>query len=178
MSTDIDQQIAEMLAEREIRNAILRYARGVNRKDWDLMASVYHEDAVEDHGPLQGSPAELIAWVQKRHETIDQSMHFVGNCLVEIDGEMAFAETYCIIVQHERTGTRSIASGAEAKARTVMGVRYVDRFERRAGLWKIARRTLVTEWIDEALGTTDFGPVWTAALRSADDAVYRIREQD
>ncbi|WP_157221103.1 nuclear transport factor 2 family protein [Flavisphingomonas formosensis] len=174
----LDDQIAEMLAERDIRNAIMRYVRGVNRKDWALMASVYHADATEDHGPLQGSPADLIAWVQKRHETIEQSMHFIGNCLVEIAGETAFAETYCIIVQHERTAARSISSGRDAMVRTVMGVRYVDRFERRDGAWKIARRILVTEWIEEGMGTTDFGPAWTAALRSKDDAVYRIRDQD
>ena len=48
MSTDIDQQIVEMLAEREIRNAILRYARGVNRK---------------------GGPAgRLSGWRRTRHE--------------------------------------------------------------------------------------------------------------
>lgn len=176
--TDLSGEIAEMLAEREIRNRILRYARGVNRKDWGLMAELYHEDAIEDHGPLQGSPGDLLEWVQKRHATIEQASHFIGNCLVEVEGEVAFAETYCIIVQHERTGTRSLSTGKDSVTRTVMGVRYVDRFERRGGAWKVARRTLVTEWIDEGLGAIDFGPAWTAAQRSQDDAVYRIRVAD
>lgn len=168
-------QIAEMIAEREIRNTLLRYMRGADRKDFELMASVYHEDAVEDHGPLQGNPRDLIEWVRERHKTIEQAMHIVGNCLVEFDGDRAYAETYCIIVQHERTGTKRMATGEPALTRTVMGVRYVDRFEDRGSGWKIAHRILVTEWIEESIGQIEFGPAWTKAQRSRDDAVYRIR---
>lgn len=177
MDDELLHDLAEMRAEREIRNTILRYMRAADRKDFDLMASVYHDDAIEDHGPLQGSPRDLIAWVRKRHETIDQAMHHIGNCLIEFDGpERAYAETYCIIIQHERTGTKALRSGEMAMMRTMMGVRYVDRFEKRARQWKIARRILVTEWIDENVGHFDFGPAWTRAERSGDDAIYRIRD--
>lgn len=176
MDDKLKQSLAEMQAEREIRNIIQRYMRAADRKDFALMASVYHDDAIEDHGPLQGSPHDLIAWVRKRHETIQQAMHIIGNCLIDFDGpDRAYAETYCIIIQHERTGTKQLASGEPALMRTMMGVRYVDRFEKRADAWKIARRILVTEWIDEKTGQIDFGPAWTKAERSTDDAIYRIR---
>ena len=170
-----ETDLAEIRAEREIHRAILRYIRGADRKDFDLMASVYHDDAREDHGPFQGGVKDFVEWVRRRHETIEQAMHMVGNCLIEVEGDRAFAETYCIIVQHERTGLNSFGSGSPTYKRTTMGVRYVDRFEERGGQWKIAHRILVCEWIDEAPGSLDFGPSWTAAKRSRDDAIYRIR---
>ena len=174
---ELARDLAEMRAEREIRNMVLRYMRGVDRKDYELMASVYHDDAVEDHGPIKGSPRDFIEWVRKRHETIDQAMHFIGNCLVEFDGDRAFVETYCIIVQHERTGTKNPGTGQPGMLRTAIGVRYVDRFEKRHGTWKVAHRMLVTEWFDENLGNTEFSPDWTKAQRSRDDAIYKIREE-
>src|SRR5215510_11893446 len=123
-----EEEFAELRAEREIRRAILRYVRGVDRKDFELMASAYHSDAYEDHGPFQGGVRDFVEWVRRRHETIEQAMHLVGNCLIEIDGDRAFVETYCIIVQHERR-PNGPGSTAPDYRRTTMGVRYVDRFE-------------------------------------------------
>jgi hypothetical protein len=170
-----DEAFAEIRAEREIQRAILRYIRGVDRKDFDLMASAYHDDAYEDHGAFKGGIRDFVEWVRQRHASIEQAMHFLGNCLIEIEGDRAFVETYCIIVQHERTGARDFATGTPTYKRTTMGVRYVDRFEERDKTWKIAHRILVCEWIDEALGSLDFGPSWTGAKRSPEDAVYKIR---
>jgi hypothetical protein len=171
----IDKDLAEIRAEREIQRTILRYIRGADRRDFELMASAYHDDAYEDHGAFKGGVKDFVEWVRKRHETIEQAMHFVGNCLIEVEGDKAFAETYCIIVQHERTGLKDFATASPTFKRTTMGVRYVDRFEEREGKWKITHRILVCEWIDEDLGGIDVGPLWTVAKRSREDAIYKIR---
>jgi GNAT superfamily N-acetyltransferase len=177
MSTDpeLEKELAELRAERAIQRALLRYARGADRKDFELMASVYHEDAYEDHGPFQGGVRDFLEWVRRRHENIEQAMHLLGNCLIEIEGSRAFVETYCIIVQHERIGAGGLGS-APAYKRTAMGVRYIDRFEERAKQWKIAHRILVCEWMEAGLGSVGLGPGWTVAQRSREDALYRIRQ--
>jgi hypothetical protein len=58
---------------------------------------------------------------------------------------------------------------------SVMGIRYLDRFERRAGEWRIARRELRWEWIrHDALVALD--PEWTLGVANSDDPVIRSAE--
>ena len=46
-------------AAEAIRQAALRYCRGVDRLDAELMRSAYHDDATDDHGVFVGSAADL-----------------------------------------------------------------------------------------------------------------------
>ena len=62
----------------EIQQALLRYVRGVDRKNWDLMRSAYHPDAWDDHGNYKGPIARFIEITIVRHQTIEQSMHVLG----------------------------------------------------------------------------------------------------
>ena len=50
----------QQLADREaIRECALRYARGVDRLDADLMKSAYWPDATDDHGRFVGNGWEF-----------------------------------------------------------------------------------------------------------------------
>ena len=52
-----------------------------------------------------------------------------------------------------------------------MGIRYVDRFERRAGEWRIARRELRWEWVrTDRLEPLD--PGWTHGRIDRSDPVH------
>ena len=66
-------------------------------------------------------------------------MHFIGNVLVEPDGDRARAETYLVAYHHLR------ASTTKPERDYLVGLRYVDDFERRAGEWRIAARICVFE---------------------------------
>ena len=131
---------AEKLA---IQEAVLRYARAVDRGDWHGVRSAYHPDAYDDHGEFKGSVDALIAWLEDRFAGIDNGMHFIGNCLVEMTGaDSALTETY--FISHRVQG-----SGDNATCRQGWG-RYVDRFEKREdGVWRVARRTVVMDSIIE-----------------------------
>jgi hypothetical protein len=175
MSDEIDPSLLKtMRDEREIQGILLRYCRGVDRKDFELMESAYHPDAYDDHGFYKGDVKGLIAAIKARHETIDQSAHFLGNCLIELDGARAFVETYCVLYQHGRTGNVDFATGDMTYRRFTIGVRYADRLEERRGEWKIAHRVVVYEWAREELGDLRFNPDWTVARRSREDMIYRI----
>ena len=58
----------------------------------------------------------------------------------------------------------------------VMGIRYVDRFERRDGAWKIAHRVVATEWrrVDVVQGARGSGEVGVWGRRDGDDVIHWI----
>lgn len=134
-----------------IQEAILRYARAVDRSDWDSVRAAYHADAYDDHGEFKGTIDELIPWLQDRFAGAETGMHLIANCLVELAGpDTALAETY--FVSHRLRPPSSDAEHAEcgpggAFCRQGWG-RYIDRFERREdGVWRVAHRTVVMDSI-------------------------------
>lgn len=131
-------KLAELIAKDEIRDNFLRYARGIDRRDWALVRDCYHEDAVDWHGAFHGSTDGFITWVSERHAAVPFSMHFLGNCLIElINDAAAKAETYFVAISR-----RELADGG-ATDTEVFG-RYLDRFEKRGdGVWRIAIRKVV-----------------------------------
>jgi SnoaL-like domain len=55
MDVDVDPaRVARMLDHHEIREVLLRYCRGIDRRDYDLVRSCYHPDATDDHGDFRG----------------------------------------------------------------------------------------------------------------------------
>jgi SnoaL-like protein len=165
----VDTFVAQLRDRLEIEAVLARYFRGVDRKDFELLRSTYHDDAEDYHGLYNGDVEGLIESLRSRHETVEQSMHFLGNPTIELDGDRAFGETYAVVMQR--------LSG-EPPRRITIGCRYIDRFERRDGEWRIAKHVVAYEfWREEACeGELEFGPEWTVSRRSRDDALYRMRD--
>lgn len=165
----------EMLAERAIRNTLMRYFRGVDRKDFDMIASAYHPDAYDDHGRYKGDIPGLIEWIRERHEIMDQAMHFAGNMLIEVDGKTAVVETYSLCFQHLRVEGMAWSNCEPVYRKVTVCFRYVDRFEERNGEWKIAHRICVYDWAKETLEQLPSDETRVMAKRSREDAIYRIK---
>lgn len=161
----------ELWARQQILECLNRYCTGVDRKDFELMRSAYHDDAYDDHGVYKGDADGLIEWVRNRHAEIDQSLHFLGNVSVALDGERAKVETYCTV--HQR-----VCGEGASPMRVELGCRYLDLFEDRGAGWRIAERVVAFEWWRERDCSDELplGPEWTRSLRSSDDALYRIGE--
>lgn len=149
----------------EIYTVLARYCRGVDRRDPDLIRSTYHADAFDDHGAYQGDLDGFVDFVAKEvWSRFRTTMHKLGQALVEVEGDVAAAETYAVCHHVVAEGGRDVAD-------SVMGIRYLDRFERREGEWRIARRQLRWEWIrTDALEPLD--PAWTQGVASAADPVF------
>lgn len=156
-----------LLDRQEIHDVLMRYARGIDRRDFELVRSCYHPGATDDHGSFKGTVDEFIPWVAGQLERFDTTMHLLGNVLIELDGDDARVETYCV-AYHRLLGqdTDSIA-----------GLRYVDRFERRSGAWRIADRTIVVEWnrLDDVTAP-GFSPEYQRGRRDGTDPVQRAME--
>ena len=125
----------------EIRECMTRYARGMDRRDRELLRSAYHDGAVDDHVGFVGEVDAFIDWAFAYHSTQTRYQHYLLNHTSEVDGDQAHAETYYLFVGTDRE---------PANHMTVSGGRYVDRLERRNGSWAIVARACVVEWITES----------------------------
>ncbi len=163
--------LTRLLAESDIRDALARYARGADRNDVGLLRTAYHADARDSHGYFAGDLDGFERWFTERHADVTQSMHFLGNCLIEFDGEdAADVETYCQAFQRLRDPA---APGTLQDLRVLC--RYLDRFERRDRRWAIAERVVVYETQDvrQVAGTDPFPSGFAVQSHSTLDPVYR-----
>ena len=126
--------VDDLLAREEITDVIKRLARGTDRLDAAMIESCYHPDGFDDHNAFRGSPAEFAAWVLEVLPHFQATMHFIGPPSIRLDGDVAQCDTYCV------------AHHVGAATDMVLGLRYVDRFERRDGRWLIARRVCAFDW--------------------------------
>ncbi|MDA8045752.1 MAG: nuclear transport factor 2 family protein [Actinomycetota bacterium] len=132
--TEISHQIRELLDRQAIRDCVYRYARGIDRHDRDLVASCYHPDAVDDHGSYVGDGRGLAEDAIAGHADLLRTQHHITNQVVELDGDTAHSETYYFVVHRTKSESSHLFSG-----------RYIDRFERRDGEWRIAARVCMLE---------------------------------
>src|SRR4051812_22875083 len=148
-----DRLFDELIDKRSIHEVVMQLARGTDRLDAELIRSCYHPDGFDDHNTFRGDPAAFAEWVLRVLRHFAATMHFVGNPLIELEPSRdggpvtaARSETYCIahhvFAPSDPGGERDL----------VLGLRYVDRFERRAGAdgalggWLIAHRVCAFDW--------------------------------
>jgi ketosteroid isomerase-like protein len=127
-----------LLAREAIREAMARYCRGIDRLDTDLIKSAYHPDAFDDHGPFKGVRDDFVEWIIPflRREYVTTTHHLTTQS-IDLSGDVAHVETYAIVVQEKHVGGDIV--------QLVANSRYVDRFEKRDGDWRIAHRVVVTD---------------------------------
>jgi hypothetical protein len=142
---DREEAIDVLIAEREITRAMMRYCRGIDRRDEALVRSAYHDDAIDDHGPSGvASAVEFSARVNPDHPNAfpaawTMTQHFLGNHLVEVDGDRAVSEWY-FIARHRYAGETTDED-------LLVAGRYLDRWERRGGPFKISHRVVTQDWV-------------------------------
>jgi hypothetical protein len=158
--------LADLLSEREIRDVVARYARGIDRLDLELVRGCYWPDATDVHGPFAGSRDEFVAWVGPLLQRHTMTMHHLANVLVDLRGETAVVETYGVAYH-------SGEPAGDLRWNYAAGFRYADRFEHRQGAWRIADRVTVVEWVTPWHSDRDRTAVFGGlARRGGDDPVY------
>ena len=135
---DIDSTVRALADRAAIHDVVLRYARGVDRRDLALVASCFIPGAAYDGGLGQGTIETVLDALRQRLERYESTMHVIGNQLVELLGDHASSETYA--VAYHRFTLDNVP-----KLFTV-GVRYLDDIVRQEEGWLIARRSVKTEW--------------------------------
>lgn len=186
MSSDSPSGVADLVAREAIRTNLFRYARGVDRRDWDMVRATYHPDAHDDHGNYKGDVDGLIDWLSRRHALVRNCVHFIGNILIEFTSpEVALVESYANSYQRygpEAGESRTIWLGDSAPAGDVVvdvtfGGRYIDVVECRAGDWRVAKRAVTFEWISAAPAPeAELDSTFLISRRDRTDALYTQAE--
>jgi hypothetical protein len=160
--------LEELSARAEIHDVLLRYCRGLDRVDMNMVRGAFHEDAwIQFPESLHvGSVDGFVGFLTEEMPRFVRTMHFLGNSLIDFDGpSIAHVETY---LQADHHGSeRHHWKGEKVK----LWARYLDRFEQRNGKWLIARRKLFVDWMYRypADGWFDDHPDASAGRRDGTD---------
>lgn len=133
------------LADRqEILDCVTRSARGNDRFDGDLIRSTYHPDGLHQLGGKFIPGPDYADHANHAHGAIcEANLHNVTMQSCEIEGDVAHAESYVIGLFLDNGGETS----------HILAGRYVDRLERRDGVWRIALRRATVEVVMEGRAT-------------------------
>jgi 3-phenylpropionate/cinnamic acid dioxygenase small subunit len=124
------------MTEREDRQHIsellVRYATGIDRRDWPLFRTVFTDDCELDYGVIgtwKGLDA-VAEFMEQVHAMAGHTLHRLSNQSIKVDGDAAEARTYIdglIMAADNTSGVNAIGF-------------YDDDIVRTADGWRIARR--------------------------------------
>lgn len=133
---ELKRDLQYMKDRMAILDCVARHARGHDRHDSAIITAAYHGDGIDEHGPYVNPAAHYADWVNAAHEAgMSVHTHNITTHNCEIDGDVAHAESYVIVGLLSR----------DQKSATFASGRYVDRLEKRDGVWKIAIRRTINE---------------------------------
>lgn len=134
---ELRREVTALKDRAAILDCVMRQSRGHDRHDLDLMASVYHPDGIDEHGPVSKPGPEYGDYANSAHSSIFiDHLHNITTHNCEIDGDTAHAESYVIGAMRAK----------DHRSVFLMGGRYLDRLEKRDGEWKIVLRRCTLEW--------------------------------
>lgn len=146
---DLEAEVRDLVARRDIAEAAHRYMRGLDRLDPELQRSAFHDDATVDCGLMAGGADDFVAFAQDLLASMEATQHLLGQVRIELDGDTARGECYFQAWHAVNDPTRGLRD-------LFIAGRYVDEYACRDGRWAIVRRVLVTDWVKDDAASTDF----------------------
>jgi hypothetical protein len=147
---ELEPRLASLSDRRDIRDTSMRYVRGADRHDKDLVRSAFWPEATISYGkpmPLD----EFVAWDEGRLAAYAVHQHHITGQTVEIDGNTAHVESYVISFfvprdrQKDGAGTATPGRALTSEKSLIGSGRYIERWEKRNGEWKIVVREYVED---------------------------------
>jgi hypothetical protein len=139
---------SEMADTLAVRALALAYAHHADRREPELLATLFEPDGVlrmvrrDDEGNAVVSRGRRhIASAVGGLRRFATTYHLVGNHLVDLAGDEATGEVYC--VAHHITEQDGLRTDF------VMFIRYRDRYRCREDHWSFAERETYVEWTEE-----------------------------
>jgi 3-phenylpropionate/cinnamic acid dioxygenase small subunit len=130
----------------ELNQLVYRYAAAVDACDVDAFLAVfhpdarlrtYHPDATEPFSEAIGHDA-LTVVPDTMRGMFRRTAHQMTNPLIAIEGDTATGSVLCT--------ARHLHLDPDDRESLVVVIRYVDRYERRDGTWRIADREIRFLW--------------------------------
>ena len=157
----LDPRVQALIDKQACAEVMMTYCRAIDRLDEALLRSVFFADSYHRHGfqgpsndPARPStadePGDFVAFALGVLATFTRTHHQLGNILVELadDGVTAYTEAYFTACHRMRAKSdpKAAADAFDTEMDLWVGGRYMDRMEKRAGVWKIAYRAGVHDW--------------------------------
>lgn len=129
----------DLIAREAIRQQLCNYGRGIDRRDRELLLSVWHQDATLDYSmPGVTTPDQLIEVLWSTDEPTDVWLHPLIAIKIEVQGDRAASEAY--------VSARSYRSTSKTHVReSLIHARYLDGWSNRDGRWAIDHRVAITD---------------------------------
>ncbi|MDR7101317.1 nuclear transport factor 2 family protein [Croceicoccus sp. BE223] len=152
-------RLNELKAVRDIEDVLTRYCRALDRADLAMMETVYWPDGEDIHGIYVGRASEFVPFIiSEITRYFTMGTHCLLNIHIDVEGDFAASESTLYSACRIRNGMAEVMLGSHYFGQLagsgldpehemfVMAGRYLDRFERRDGEWRILRRQVVTDW--------------------------------
>jgi hypothetical protein len=147
---ELEPRLAALSDRRDIRDTSMRYVRGADRHDKDLVRSAFWPEATISYGkPMPVD--EFVAWDESRLAAYAVHQHHITGQTVEIDGNTAHVESYVISFfvprdkQKDGAGNATPGRALISEKSLIGSGRYIERWEKRNGEWKIVVREYVED---------------------------------
>lgn len=161
---------AEIAARDALARLVVAYSRAVDRRDFALLRSLYHDDARETHGAMfSGGPDAYVAFVAEAVARYAATTHYVVQADFVVDGDEAEGEVHKI--NYHRTPPPDAYE-------VITGSRSLDRYRRDRGEWRFLARSIALDWavrrpVDPA-AYADFAAASPPGRPGPDDPSYRV----
>ncbi|HVY64993.1 MAG TPA: nuclear transport factor 2 family protein [Gammaproteobacteria bacterium] len=146
----LDPQVRYLKERKDIFDVLKRYTRGADRHDKELVRSAFWPEATISFG-TQMTRDQYVDWEENELAGYAAHQHHITGQTIDIDGDTAHVESYVVyfLVPRDRSADTvgpATLGKANTKEKTRMGSgRYIERWERRNGDWKI----LVREYVED-----------------------------
>ena len=134
----------DLVDRARITDHVLRYATGIDRRDWKLYRSIFADQLTIDFSSWSGEPAtsmkadDWVAGVRATLEPFDATQHVLTNFVIEVDG--ADATCNCYMAAHHH-----LVTGAFREMHSIGGY-YVHHLRRAGQGWLIDSTQLNVTW--------------------------------
>jgi hypothetical protein len=155
---ELDARLAaaeSVVADASVYQAILdnelQYTRALDRHEEALIPQSFWPDAKVSYGELVTIP-DLGPWANEGHSRSAAHQHHVTTLNLDVSGDTAHEEGYILFSSDMKRDTSFDTEGAPTPGRALKGAlttlgtgRYVNRYERRDGAW----RMIVHEYVND-----------------------------
>lgn len=128
---------AQELSDRsEISDLLARYCRAIDDKDWALLEQVFTPQAELDYtesGGIAGRYPEVRAWLEKALAAFPETLHYITNTEITLDGDQARARTAVY-------NPMFFANPGGGRHHFAVGGFYLDELRRTPAGWRITKR--------------------------------------
>jgi len=148
----MERRLDELESRMALRDLVTDYCLGFDNRDWNRFISIWHEDAIWEIGPpfgtFEGHEGVHKAVYEVLYPVWRETHHLTSNLRVEFS-DADHANGVCNV---------DCMGATQDDVVQMISATYTDDFERRGGVWKIAKRNVVIHYFNPVPGAQMSAP--------------------